>query len=551
MSYSPEPGRDPRPAPWASPSTTDTNDTQRFDDTPPAGSTRVDQPVADRPVPDRPVPDRPVADQPVADQGAVREGVADQGADVTAERQDPWAADRSQSDRAQSDRTQSDRAQSDRTQPVPAHGGPYPYPYPAGQPMQPQSGGPWGPPPAPPVPQQRTERRGPGWTGVVAVGAGAALLSSLLTIGIAESRLDASAASQTTSGSSTGDGSSSGGTSSQGSSAPLVTNGAPAPDWVAVARSVEPSVVSVRVTAGSGGDEGSGIVYDGKGHVLTNHHVIAAAAGGGRVQVVLSDGRAYSATIVGSDPSTDLAVLQVKNPPSELKPASFADSGAVKVGDPVMAVGNPLGLSDTVTTGIVSALNRPVRTQQETQNSDPFGGQSSGDAVVTNAIQTDAAVNPGNSGGALVDAKGRVIGVTSSIASLGATGGGQAGNIGLGFAIPSSEARDVADQLLRSGTVQHAFLGVTLRDGSVQVDGAQRQAAVIEEVTSGSQAAKGGLKSGDSVIAVDGNALEGADSLIARIRALHPGSTVTLTVVRDGAKTDLKITLGTKPASNG
>jgi putative serine protease PepD len=467
----------------------------------------------------------------------------------------------------------------DVTQPVPVHAGPRPagqpayyqggypgdqpgdqpggstagYPgngpsgYPGDQPpAQQQPAGLWGPPP-PPAPQQRSGRRGPGWTGVVAVGAGAAILSSLLTIGIAENRLDSSSASQTTSSSSGG--SSSGGTASQGSSsAPLVTNGAPAPDWTAVARAVEPSVVSVRVTAGNGGDEGSGIVYDGKGHILTNHHVIAAAAGGaGQVQVGLSDGRAYAATIVGSDPSTDLAVLQVKNPPAELKQASFADSGAVKVGDPVMAVGNPLGLSDTVTTGIISALNRPVRTQQETPS---LGSQSGGDAVVTNAIQTDAAVNPGNSGGALVNAKGQVIGVTSSIASLGSTGG-QSGNIGLGFAIPSAEARDVADQLLKSGTVEHAFLGVTLRDGSVQVDGAQRQAAVIQDVTAGSQAAKGGLKSGDSVIAVDGNALEGADSLIARVRALHPGSAVTLTVVRSGTKTDLKITLGTKPASNG
>jgi putative serine protease PepD len=530
MSYSPEPGRDPRPAPWASPSTTDTGDTQRVDGTPPADSTRVDQPAVDQPAVDRPGFDRP-GDQP-GDQPGV-----DRPVDVTAGRQDPWATD---------------DIRPDRTQPVPTSVGSYHYPYPGGQPAtQPQPGGPWGPPPPPPVPQQRKERRGPGWTGVVAVGAGAALLSSLLTVTIAENRLDASPSSQTTSGSSAGGGSSSDGTSSQGSSAPLVTNGAPASDWVAVARAVEPSVVSVRVTAGSGGDEGSGIVYDGKGHVLTNHHVIAAASGGGQVQVVLSDGRAYSATIVGSDPSTDLAVLQVKNPPAELKPASFADSRAVKVGDPVMAVGNPLGLSDTVTTGIVSALNRPVRTQQQTQNNDPFGQQSSGDAVVTNAIQTDAAVNPGNSGGALVNAKGQVIGVTSSIASLGATGGGQAGNIGLGFAIPSTEARDVADQLLKSGTVQHAFLGVTLRDGSVQIDGAQRQAAVIQDVTAGSQAAKGGLKSGDSVIAVDGNALEGADSLIAAVRALHPGSTVTLTVVRDGAKTDLKVTLGTKPASNG
>ena len=539
MSYSPEPGRDPRPAPWASPSTTDTEDTQGFDGAPPADNTRVDGPADDGSLADHNLVhqraadhgvQQPGADQPTVDQPAVDQPGADQPVDVPPRPQDPWAADR----------------QPEHTQPVPASVGSYPYAYSAGQ-TQPQPVGPWGPPPVPPG-QQRRERGGPGWAGVVGVGVGAALLSSLLTVGIAENRLDTSSASQTTSGSG---GSSSNGASSQGSSAPLVTKGAPASDWVAVARAVEPSVVAVRVTAGNSGDEGSGIVYDGKGHILTNHHVIAAATGGGgQVQVVLSDGRAYNATIVGSDPSTDLAVLQVKNPPAELKPASFADSGAVKVGDPVMAVGNPLGLSDTVTTGIISALNRPVRTQPETQSNDPFGQQSGSNDVITNAIQTDAAVNPGNSGGALVDATGRVIGITSSIASLGSAGG-QSGNIGLGFAIPSAEARDVADQLLKSGTVQHAFLGVTLHDGSVQVDGAQRQAAVIQDVTAGSQAAKGGLKSGDSVIGVNGNPLEGADSLIAAVRALHPGSTVTLTVVRNGAKTDLTITLGTKPASNG
>jgi putative serine protease PepD len=385
------------------------------------------------------------------------------------------------------------------------------------------------------VPPQRRERRGPGWGGVVAVGAGAALLSSLLTVGVADRFGSSSTTSTPVSP-----------RSSATTSAPLVSNGAPAPDWVAVAQATEPSVVSVRVAAGGGGGEGSGIVYDAKGHVLTNHHVIAAGIGGrGQVTVVLSDGRGYPATIVGSDPSTDLAVLQVKNPPAELKAASFADSEAVKVGDPVMAVGNPLGLSDTVTTGIVSALDRPVRTQQE--SADPSAG--GGDTVVTNAIQTDAAVNPGNSGGALVDEKGRVIGVTSSIASL-RGGGGQAGSIGLGFAIPSNEARDVADQLLAGGKVQHAFLGVQLSDGSAQVNGAQRQAAQIRSVTSGSAADKAGLKTGDAVVAVDGEALEGADSLVARVRALRPGTTVTMTVVRDGSTTDIKVTLGTRPADN-
>src|SRR4051812_8761003 len=427
MSYPPEHGRDARPAPWASPSTADSHDTQRFDEAPAAGSTRVDHAV----------------------------GVSPDGAPDQAAQQTPEHA----FDRAPEHAHDQAREHAFQGAPAPGHGPAPAFPDDAPQPQpQPyaQPGAPWGPTP-PPVPAQRTERRGPGWVGVVAVGAGAAVLSSLLTLGIAENRLDSSPASQTTSSS-----------PSAQSAAPLVTDGAPAPDWGAVAQAVEPGVVSVRVTAGNSGDEGSGIVYDNKGHILTNHHVIAAAAGGnGSVQVILSDGRGFSATIVGSDPSTDLAVLQVKNAPADLKPAAFADSGAVKVGDPVMAVGNPLGLSDTVTTGIVSALNRPVRTQQQAQGgNDPFGGQGQGqttgaDSVVTNAIQTDAAVNPGNSGGALVDANGRVIGVTSSIASLGATGG-QSGNIGLGFAIPSTEARDVADQLLKSGTVGHAFLGVTL-----------------------------------------------------------------------------------------
>ncbi len=517
MSYSPEPGRDPRPAPWASPGTTDGHDTQRFDEAPAAGSTRVDHAVDVTPdtAPHR-APDR--APDPAPHQ----------------------APDRSPYQPAHQAPTDQAAYQA----PPPAPDQPFPASAPD-TPTQPQPygaapGAPWGPTP-PPVPPQRSGRRGPGWTGVVAVGAGAALLSSLLTIGIAENRLDSSSASQSTT-SSSGNGNS----SSAQSSAPLVTDGAPAPDWVAVAQAVEPSVVSVRVSAGSGG-EGSGIVYDNKGHVLTNHHVIAAAVGGnGRVSVVLSDGRAYTATVVGSDPSTDLAMLQVRNAPSDMKPASFADSGAVKVGDPVMAAGNPLGLSDTVTTGIVSALNRPVRTQQQAPTGDP---SSAGEAVVTNAIQTDAAVNPGNSGGALVDANGRVIGVTSSIASL-RSAGGQSGNIGLGFAIPSNEARNVADQLLQSGSVKHAFLGVTLDDGSVELEGAQRQAAVVQEVTDGSAAEKAGLRNGDPVVAIDGKPLEGADSLVATIRALRPGTTVTLTVVRDGAKSDVKVTLGTRPANN-
>jgi putative serine protease PepD len=286
---------------------------------------------------------------------------------------------------------------------------------------------------------------------------------------------------------------------------------------------------------------------------VTNNHVVADAGSGGRLSVILSDGRTYSASVVGTDPSTDLAVLKIKNPPSDLKPATIGNSAAVKVGDPVMAIGNPLGLSDTVTTGIISALNRPVTTTQSPGNdSNPFGqSQPQAEPVVTNAIQTDAAINPGNSGGALIDAQGRVIGVTSSIASLGSSSSGQSGNIGLGFAIPSSEAKDVADQLIQTGSVKHALLGVTLKDGTVSVNDAQRQAAVIDSVTSGGAAASAGVKAGDSVIALNDATIDGSDSLVAQIRALRPGTKITLTVVRDGKAQDIQVTLGTRPADNG
>ena len=285
------------------------------------------------------------------------------------------------------------------------------------------------------------------------------------------------------------------------------------------------------------------MILDKQGRVLTNNHVVAGAPSGD-LAVVLSDGRIYTASIVGTDPSTDLAVIAIESPPNDLVPATFGDSAAVKVGDPVMAVGNPLGLSDTVTTGIVSALDRPVTTSAAGSN--PFSG-SGGEPVVTNAIQTDAAVNPGNSGGALVDGQGRVIGITSSIASLGASAGGQAGSIGLGFAIPSTEAKTVAEGLISSGSVEHAFLGVSLSDGTVTADGTQRQAAMIAAVTSGTPAAKAGLVAGDAVIAADGTPLDGAESLIAQVRAARPGATITLTVVRDGTTRQVPVTLAVRP----
>ena len=366
----------------------------------------------------------------------------------------------------------------------------------------------------------------PGWVGAGVVAAGAALLSSVLTAGaLTWTGQDTPA---TTTGSSVA--------AASGSAGGTAT----ASTWNAVAAAVEPSVVTVAVQDG----EGSGVVLDTAGHILTNNHVIAAAGSGG-ITVTLSDGRAYPATVVGTDPATDLAVLRLSTVPSGLTAATLGDSSAVRVGDAVMAVGNPLGLSDTVTTGIVSALDRPVST-----SSTGTGGGSA--RVVTNAIQTDAAINPGNSGGALVDARGRVIGITSSIASLSSSSSGtQSGSIGLGFAIPVNQAEDVAQQLIATGTAQHAYLGVSLADGTATLAGAQRSAAVIGTVSSGSAAARAGLAAGDAVTAVNGRTITSADQLIGTIRALRPGTSVQLTVVRGGASRTVSLTLTTAPATAG
>jgi putative serine protease PepD len=401
----------------------------------------------------------------------------------------------------------------------------------------------------------RVERSRPGWIGTAAVAVGAALLASLGTVGAVNAfGMPANAATSPTS-----------------QSAPLVKGDATVPNWVATAAAVRPSVVSVRVQSpdGSGG-QGSGVILDASGRVLTNNHVVAAASGA-TISVVLDDGRTYQAKVVGTDPSTDLAVIAIQQAPRDLVAATFADSSQLKVGDPVMAIGNPLGLSSTTTTGVVSALNRPVTTtvesdqgqeqapeqgqeqapEQGQQPGGPGQAQPQGESVVTDAIQTDAAINPGNSGGALVDSGGRVIGITSSIASLGAPQGGQAGSIGLGFAIPANEAKDVAQQLISTGQVQHAYLGVTLTDGTATADGAQRAAAVIGTVTAGSPAAKAGVQAKDAVIAVDGRPLQGADSLVAQVRALHPGATVDLTVVRGDQQQTLHLTVAARPSTGG
>jgi putative serine protease PepD len=290
--------------------------------------------------------------------------------------------------------------------------------------------------------------------------------------------------------------------------------------------------VAIQLQAGS---QGSGVILDAEGHVLTNNHVVAGGQNGS-IAVTLSDGRIFEATIVGTDPTTDLAVIKLDDAPDDLKPATLGDSGEVQVGDPVLAVGNPLGLANTATTGIVSALDRPVSAS----------GEDATDTVVTNAIQIDAAVNPGNSGGPLFDSSGRVIGITSSIATLSSGMGGQGGSIGLGFAIPVNLARNIADQLQENGAAEHAFLGVSLSDTTATADDVTRRGAGVAEVTSGSPAAEAGIEPGDVIVAVDDAPVSGAEALTANVRERAAGDRVVVTYVRDGETQTVNVTLAAR-----
>ena len=332
------------------------------------------------------------------------------------------------------------------------------------------------------------------------------------------------------------------------SPSPMPQTSTSAPNWSAVAAAVSPSVVSITVTGSQASGQGSGVIFDTQGHILTNNHVVAAGGTGSQISVTLADNRTFDATVVGTDASTDLAVIKLTNAPSDLKAITLGDANLIKVGDPVMAVGNPLGLAGTVTTGIVSALNRPVSTSD--QSSDPNATQTA-DPVVSNAIQTSAAINPGNSGGALVNASGQLIGINSAIASLGSSGGtsSQSGNIGIGFAIPVNEARSIASQLISTGKATHPYLGVSSKDGVVTYGSAKRAAAVLTNVVSGTPADKAGLQANDAIIAVDGNSIDGSLSLVAQVRQHSVGDKVTLKFLRNGQSQDVSVTLIALPAS--
>jgi len=325
-----------------------------------------------------------------------------------------------------------------------------------------------------------------------------------------------------------------GGGSSESSSAglqssPIVNRKdiAPSADSVeAVAKSVLPSVVKINVKGAQGEGSGSGIIISSDGQILTNNHVVEVAGQGGEISVNFNDGSAKKATVVGTDPLTDLAVIKAEGA-SGLQPATIGRS-KVDVGENVVAIGSPFGLEATVTSGIVSALNRPVSVGNQS-------GQSGQDTTYP-AIQTDAAINPGNSGGPLVDLNGDVIGINSSIRT--ASSGGldsSGGSIGLGFAIPIDQVWPVVQQLRNGETPTHARLGVSVTDASS--NGGLLNGAGIEAVNQGSAAQKAGLKRGDVVTKVNNDIITGSDSLVATIRGHRPGDHVTLTVVGSGNKT--------------
>ena len=311
-------------------------------------------------------------------------------------------------------------------------------------------------------------------------------------------------------------------------------------DWTDVAAAVSPAVVTIQAQGASSGGTGSGVIYDAQGDIVTNYHVIASALGGGQIQVTLADGRLYGAVVVGHDKTTDLAVIRLDNPPSDLTVARFATSANLEVGAPVMAIGAPLGLSNTVTTGIVSALNRPVEVSMD-EDSSSQDSQASSDLVVTNAIQIDASINPGNSGGPLFDATGAVIGINSSIKSLATSSDGQAGSIGLGFAIPSDLVVSIADQLIASGTASHGMLGVTVKAATTTVGSDTYVGAEVQDVSAGSGASAAGIRSGDVIVKVEGQEVTSPKQLIGYVRRYKAGDTVTMTIVRDGQTQDVSV----------
>ncbi|UBU17245.1 S1C family serine protease [Nonomuraea gerenzanensis] len=297
-----------------------------------------------------------------------------------------------------------------------------------------------------------------------------------------------------------------------------------------VAAKVQPSVVMIQGQSG----EGSGVVLSEDGLILTNNHVVVGAGQGGQMTVKFSDGKTAKATVVGTDPATDLGVIRAEGV-SGLTKATLGDSDQLKVGDPVLAIGSPLGLDGSVTAGIVSALDRTLNLGDDQPQVPPGWGQQqqqqSAPTTIGGAIQTDASINPGNSGGALVNAAGQLIGINTAIAS-------QAQGGGVGFAIPVNTAKQVADQLISTGKVTHAFLGVSVTDATGDVPG-----ALIRQVTAGSPAEQAGLKEGDLITKIGDKAVDGGDTVVGQVRGFKPGQEVKITYMRDGATHEVGVTL--------
>ncbi|MFD4644273.1 trypsin-like peptidase domain-containing protein [Lentzea sp. NPDC058436] len=290
------------------------------------------------------------------------------------------------------------------------------------------------------------------------------------------------------------------------------TSNAPAGSVEDVANKLLPSVVQIQVTTRSGAGEGSGFIISGNGQIVTNNHVIEGAASGGDIKVVFQDGRTASAKILGRDPSSDIAVIQADGV-SNLPVVQLGNSGDMKTGQGVVAIGSPFELSGTVTSGIVSSLNRPVSA----------GGErgTNSQATVLNAIQTDAAINPGNSGGPLVNMQGQVVGINSAIYSP-SQGQGQAGSVGIGFAIPMDQARRTIDEIVKSGKPKQTVLGVKVES--------TEQGARISEITAGGAAEKAGLKAGDVITKFGDRRIDESDTLVAAVRSKAPGDKVTITL---------------------
>ncbi|TWS26534.1 trypsin-like serine protease [Tsukamurella sputi] len=337
--------------------------------------------------------------------------------------------------------------------------------------------------------------RGPRMGALVAMGVAIALIASLLSVTGAYLVWGSSDSASST-------------VTVSGGDAPAVVKGSVQD----VAQSVLPAVVSIDNQAGNSESSGSGVVVTADGKIVTNNHVIA---GNGKLTVSFSDGSVSNAVVVGADPITDLAVIQTDK--HDVKPLAFADSGKLSVGQEVVAVGAPLGLAGTVTSGIVSALNRPVATS----------GKDSDQATVINSVQTDAAINPGNSGGALVDMTGRLVGINSSIATLGSsrTTGQQGGSIGLGFAIPSNQVQRISKELMESGKATHAAVGITV-DPRASVS---RPGALVVDVSATGGFGRAGIPKGALVTKVDDLQITDGYGLIGAVRAYPPGTTVTVT----------------------